>query len=369
MANTKREKHKANLRMAVFFLMLLVPFILFLPQTGYLDLQIIHIEKRTPTPLPTLATTPLREFPAALENYISDRIPYRHEMIRLQAAVNLKVFGTVESTKVMLGRDRWLFSRNQPPANNQWDFQGIDHFTPDETAAIRAQLETLAARYAAEGREFVLLIGPNKEGVSIAHMPPSVRVLNEESRADALVQSLQGIEGLHVVWPKDELAAATEFTTYYKYDTHWNHLGAYMASRRMFAAVGIQTPPLAELAIRPNTESVPVDLANQSGIYPFANDDVSWTVDYNTHIRAPGEIGNEGFVSSAEDPRYILVMRDSFATMMMPFIQRTFAQGQYLDAALATAADVNAANADIIVLELVERNLHLLPTILSNLIG
>lgn len=365
-----KPKHKQVIRFTAFFLALFIPLLAFFPQTGYVDLTIIDFEKRTPAPPPSLEDTPLTQFPAELQNYVLDHLPWRHGMIRLNATFNYLVFGTVESTKVMVGKDGWLFSKNVEPENNQFDYQGVQHFTAQELEEIYAKLELLAQKYAEEGREFVFVICPNKERMCAEYMPDSVPIINEMNRADELAAYVSGVPGLSVVYPTAQLLQQGQTqAVYYKYDTHWNELGAYVASAEVFKALGIDASALQELQVTKTSTSAVCDLADVAGIYPFAIGDYVYNINYAPEVQASDVLGNDPFVSNAADARNILVMRDSFASNMMPYIIRTFASGQFADYTTVTGSYVQELNPDIVVLQIVERHLYKLLGVLNALLA
>ena len=221
---------------ALFFAALVLPFPLFWLLRGGLDTS--NHENRTLTSWQDVAEAPWSEKTAVFEEMLGDHAAFRNQFMTLNAAFNYRLFGTVQSSEVLLGRDEWLFYKNVSDSRSLDDYQGLNLYSPEQLGQIAADLTALQQLLAQRGVQLVLLVAPNKEGVYSEYMPAGVPQVGP-TKAQLLVQYLQANTSVPVVFPQAELReAAGQVQVYYKQDTHWNHAGALVGSRALQAALG-----------------------------------------------------------------------------------------------------------------------------------
>ena len=113
------------------------------------------------------------------------------------------------------------------------DYQGTNHYSADEMERFGALLKQAEENLASRGIKLVFYMVPNKEQVYSEFMPSSVKVVQEQSKADLLYEYLKENTDCDVYYPLDEFRKAKDdwCQIYRKYDTHWNDMGAFMASQ------------------------------------------------------------------------------------------------------------------------------------------
>lgn len=121
-----------------------------------------------------VAEAPWREKTAVFEDMLGDHAAFRNQFMTLNAAFNYRLFGTVQSSEVLLGREEWLFYKNVSDSRSLDDYQGLNPYSPDQLGRIAADLSALQQLLAQRGVQLVLLVAPNKEGVYSEYMPAGV---------------------------------------------------------------------------------------------------------------------------------------------------------------------------------------------------
>lgn len=315
-----------------------------------------NYENRTLAAFPT-ADTGVRAWPAAFEEWLGDHAPFRNQFLTLKSGAD-RLVGTLDSTNVLLGREGWMFLKDVSDSKSLSDYQGLTAYSAGETAAMAEALTALNDVLAAKGSRLVLLFAPAKEGVYSRYMPDSVPVVSRPTRVGALAGAL-GETGVPVLFPLEELqAAALERQVYYKYDTHWNEAGAWLAAQltlealdRPFAAAW---PEMA-----PDPEKAPLtDLANMCGSWAWCTDDVYWALEAEAAECTLWEAGGEIARYAGAGEGSLLLARDSFGEALAPWLAQGFESATVLHGnqmQVATLLEWQPDLPDVVVLEVAER--------------
>lgn len=303
-----------------------------------------------------------------------NRVVYRQEKLsRLNTYYSYYTTGTLDNREVILGKDNWLFYSTTQDGAPLDDYQGLTTLTQEEWDKILEGVERVQHNMEVWGAEFVLILPPNKEQVYWEYMPMWYR-RQPVSLVDNLTQALQE-KGLNVVNPKAALMEAAQTQqVYYKYDTHWNQLGAYIGTRLALEKLGIPVEPLETQTI----ESQPLtpirhycageDLAQIVSMdWPY-QDDLEYTVDGTVQpdwgaMSVTQE--NNGTYSVYENPEApnqasVLLVGDSFRASMVPLLTREFSTVYVIKLANCTMNTIWNLEPDYVIWECVERRATLL---------
>jgi alginate O-acetyltransferase complex protein AlgJ len=260
---------------------------------------------------------------------------------------NLRYFltGELASQEVMLGQSGWLFYKTTVYADPIADFQGTNHFQEQKLREIYELLQRVKQRLAERGIRFVVMILPNKEQIYDNFMPESVRKIHEQSRADLLVDYLEQRGNLEIVYPKAELHTLRDrYQLYYKHDTHWNELGAWVAAQQLMDKLYGQRQFLEDQAIDAAPASFH-DLAHLINMGWYFDDDQEYRVHRDEGRAAP------------RSPDKLLWVGDSFQTAMEPVLQPLFSQVTIVHREKFDASILDNETPDVVVLQYVERSL------------
>lgn len=305
---------------AGFALLLAGPWLVWPLARGLCDTT--NYENRTLAAFPTLEAG-VDGWPAAFEAWLGDHAPFRNQFLTLKAGAD-RLVGTLDSTNVLLGEEGWMFLKDVSDSKSLSDYQGLTAYTAEETQAMADTLTALNEALAARGSRLVLLFAPAKEGVYARYMPASVPVVRRPTRVQALAEAL-GETGVPVLFPLNELeAAALERQVYYKYDTHWNEAGAWLAAQLTLEALD---KPFAAAwpEMAPDPEKAPLtDLANMCGSWAFCTDDVYWALEAEAAACTLWEAGGEIVRYAGAGEGSLLLARDSFGEALAPWLAQGF---------------------------------------------
>ena len=190
-------------------------------------------------------------------------------------------------------------------------------------------------------------------------MPDSIPVVARPTRVQSLTDYLRQNTEVPVLFPLEALQTAGQTTqVYYKYDTHWNDVGAWLAAQQLLQALDL---PYADTlpAVQVNEEkTAPTDLANMCGSWAFCTDDLYYEVD------APAAQCTEG-TSETELTRYqgsgtqnLLLVRDSFGAALGGRLAQGFDETLVLHGNLLSVENLTAQQPTlppVIVVEVGER--------------
>lgn len=269
--------------------------------------------------------------------------------------------GDIESRQVLKGTDGWLFYKTTTDGEPLDDYIGEARFS-DETLQLSAEnITRLNDELSAKGIHFVLMVIPNKEQIYSEHII-DVERFSTTTRTDLLIDYLQENTDVDIVYPKNELLAYKDkYPLYYKYDTHWNGLGAYIGySKLMKILYGTELFSLDEASISstPLTsyDVVTDDLAHLANLRWKYNDETLYTVDgYRFHNPSDSDknlcFTNEECLNSDT----LLFIGDSFKASLLPYLEQSFRCSYVSDVAYCSSTRLDEVSPNIVVLEYVER--------------
>lgn len=324
-------------------------------------------ENRNLAEKPALTSENFESFPAEYEAYYNDALPFRNQLIRLNNTLQYFLFRQQDINGVAIGRDGWLFYCSEEAGNPVNQSLGCWHFSEEELQTMAESMQTTKDSLAERGIEFVLFIPPNKETIYMEKLPSYYEQQDEYTATDQLTDYLRAHTDVTVVYPKEELlvykAKHPDRQLYLKLDSHWNNLGAYIGTRSLAKALGIEMPAPEELAMKEiqkntgdlatvmNAAVTDVDTDYELfGISPYTAEKLKEDAESELVYTAPGA-----------DRRHVFVARDSYSIALAPIFAAQFEKSTFVHHTLYSQDKVLASDADIYVLEIVERNEYQLP--------
>ena len=350
------ERRKNIATIILFFALIGLPYLLWPMGEQFLDTQ--ENENRTLAEIPTLTLAEISYFPSRMEKYIDDHLPFRNEMIQSYNLIRYTLGETFNG--VIKGKDGWLFYTGNDLVDH---YKGRNLLTEEQLIQIADNLVRSRDKFAEEGREFVIFIAPNKNRIYADYMPDYYGEPAEMYQGQQIVEYLRKNTDLRVIFPVEELEKAVnnsgeELLFYYKTDTHWNPMGAYIGASALLKELGIEMPMYDEIEIKAE-EFVGGDLANMLNL--SSKIDAGMKYEPKTHERSEVEIERRDPIVAYHnlahglDQRKIMIYRDSFATNMLPTINSQFSENRILHFVDYTSEMVRQEDPDIFVLEAVER--------------
>lgn len=358
--NIKPSKTKINLLWIIIFALLIIsPRAVYFLTFGLVDTQ--NHENRNAASKPALNIENIEAYPGQYESYFNDRIPFRNQLIRLNNYIDYFVFKQSSSVHVEIGKDGWLFYRSENDGNPLEQSLGGRLFSDEDLETISLRLISMKDNLAKKDMEFVLFIAPNKETIYREYIPDYYVQESAITQVDQLVSYLSKNTDIRVVYPKDritkEKSKNPDRPLYYKLDTHWNDLGAYLGAISFTDEFGLKLPSLENVSITENGRSNG-DLADLLNI-AIPNGDKYFEIEGVSNLATVTEksdfYSEYIFHTPGADSRRLFVYRDSFSSAMAPYVATQFAESKWVYSGYFQGSQIYDYDPDIFVLEIAER--------------
>lgn len=322
-----------------------------------------NFENRFKAELPAWPSTQ-REWarlPRNFERWYNDHFGLRGTMIKGYVLARYHVLGAIQVNTVLLGRDGWLYYTSMDPAIDPIaSYRGTNLLGEDMLASIAANLNAWHDWCAARGIQFVFFVAPNKSAIFPEHLPASIKPVPRPNRLvqfhDYMRQHCRAL----IVDPTEKLLQRKDEPIYYRTDTHWTTLGALYATRSLMDAVRPKLPPRDDwFVLNPASFNKTVttqgggDLAHMLIMAEAMSDHV-------VHLNPLEDRNATAHAQGLSRPKAIL-HGDSFSVFLPPFLAQDF---ELIYPPINSRLDpvfIETEKPQLLILQLVERNLPVLP--------
>lgn len=252
----------------------------------------------------------------------------------------------IESRTVLLGKDNWLFYKASDDGDSIADYRGTNHYPKEKMKNIKVQLEKQQKFFAGKGIQLLFFIVPNKESVYAEQMPDHIKRKTETTRADKFARYLQENSELDVVYPKKELMAAKQiYPTYYKTDTHWNQVGAFVGIQCLKEYIDGDFQSVTDVKFVEKKKNYAGDLAKLCKMTDKYNDDIKYA------------LKSSSVDQTLKSKKKLLIIGDSFSDLMPEIARQYFKQVRTAGIWNFKLSDLEKEKPDVIVWECNERYL------------
>lgn len=312
--------------------------------------------------------------PAQFEEWLNDHAPFRSQWLNAYAVLNYCLFGCVDNEQVIVGKDGWFFYTGDSAVS---EMLGVSLFTEEEMKEILKDLLAVREQYVDRPEDFALFVAPDKEKIYSQYLPAAYENKTKTSRAAELVRYIREHSDIQVVYPVEKLKREAEgsFPLYYKTDTHWNRLGAFVGVQELIDCLGGRPCSLSELTIsmegkRTGDLILLSHLPEQfyedpdplfAGYYDEAEISVLEEDLLGTGIR-------KAVNKKPADERTLVMVRDSFGDAMNTSLCRYFKEVTSINWEKVSKAPGEEFFGDLFVYEIVERRLLQMPDNLKILV-
>lgn len=286
-------------------------------------------------------------------NYVGDHFAFRANLITAHNAMLSHFFHTSASKDVVLGKEGWLYYKQ-----TENDYLGKNVMTEQQIENVAHTLHMIQQYVTQNGSQFLFFIAPNKNSLYGEYMPYSAHIFSEQSNAENLIAELQKqdvnyIDFFTIFGQKEEIL-------YHKWDTHWNNKGAALARDSIMRDLGIED------GLQWYDESCSI-IKNHKGdlyemLYPMGkqlDDNVIFERDFyytaDNEIHSAEDIQIDTTNESKEHS--LLLFRDSFGNALYPFLADSFGHSRFSRKMPYTITMMNELGADVVLIEIVERNI------------
>ena len=334
----------------------------------FVDAKLDHnnYENRELADWNTVKTSTWKNLSANLELYLTDNIPYKNEVSALNKEIDLKIFHDLYDSRVLVGKENWLFYKGD---NCIQDYRGGYLLSDEELLNYKLAAENLQDKYIAMGKKICIMITPNKEEVyGDLYLPDKIKVKSEISRADQIVAYLEKNTTIPIIYPKQSLIDARDkgYVVWRKYDTHWNTIGAFIASQELLKCLGGNDMAIEQCEIVQEEGTISGDLANMLGLGKKYSDDSVYEIDGYLNEIHVNEVENipQSFLyylkteSDVLNGKSIMMIGDSFLGAMEQFVSANYEKAVYIHRDNFSQFEENkieTEDPDIIVFQTAER--------------
>ena len=308
-------------------------------------------------------------FGNGLGHWFDDHFGFRAALVRWFGETRLFWLGVSPSSTVIKGRGGWLFYADDSALD---DYVAERPFAPEELRAWRSALVATNDWLNERGVRFVFTIAPDKHVIYAEQMPASLHRVGGTSRTEQLFEYLRHTTNLALVDVRPALFEAKgDERLYHLTDTHWNDRGAFVAYREIIEAVRRMVPsvpaPWSRNDFDPVTrDSAGRDLAGMIGLTRVLRES-----DLMLIPRRPRQarvVEPPGATPTDEEGRLVteipgsrlpraLIIRDSFASGLAPFLSEHFGRAVYLWQNYVGADAVLHEKPAVVIQEIVGRHL------------
>ncbi len=281
----------------------------------------------------------------SVENFTDD-LTFTEEAVKVTNNITAALSDDeyIDSNQVLAGKGGWLFYKRTDDGNAMADYQGTSEFSDNTMEEIKDSLLQQRQIFEEKGVRFVVMIIPNKEIIYSEYMPSTVSRVSEITRCDKLYEFLNNNTDLEIVYPKSDLIKAKEVAqVYYKYDTHWNKVGAYVGTQSLLSELYGTYQEISQSDLRIEHENMSGDLAALINLSEKYNDDIECYVAEDSYNKQQQVVDK------------LLIVGDSFSDLMMNDLEYYFEEVNQVGVWMFKMNMLDEYKPDIVLWECVER--------------
>lgn len=301
-------------------------------------------ENRVFTDSLTISIERLDAFPKECEAYLSDNFSFRSPLISIYQQVKYAMNSSPYPDKVILGKDGWLFNAGKEVEI----YRGVLDFSDSELNAFKAEWANRKRYFDSTGIAFYWIICPVKHNVYPEKLPFSVRPSSKGRRTTQLIQYLDNGENSFIIDPTDMLQKEKErHKVFYQHDNHWNYRAGYLATEMLLERIRADFPnkiiPSADVVWYDSTlkdfgyqrEVIGIDQLHEVTSFHRYRTERSFKTKnhgFTPPPTFPYPWEYERVFKSNENKNglTVLIIRDSFGQLMMPFLKESFQETSFL---------------------------------------
>ena len=354
-------KNRFILILILFLSFLIMPNVIY--KIFYKHFDHNNYENRTFASSPILALPNINEYPKKYEEYFNDYLPFKTELVKLKNLSDIFVFKNVFNRIVFLGKEKWLFHK----WNNTYSFN------EEELETAKNNLIHFRDELKKKDIDFIFMVCPDKQLIYPEYVPNYIKGKLPNNGTEIFIEYLKNNSDIKVVYPKNEfLKYKDKYQLYYKYDAHWNTLGAYIGYTELMKSLNIHVDNIDNVDIKDFDGNQSYNL----GIYQYNdmayllslskikyyNDDKTYiisnyiTKNYETNYYILDNYFSFNSKSYKSDNN-IMIIRDSYAMNIIDYIATGFKQSEFIHIDSFKNENITEYKPDIVVFQLVEWDL------------
>ncbi len=274
-----------------------------------------------------------------VETYVQDQFPFRKLLINLKSDTEV-ILGKEENNGVYLGKEGYLFKK--PGAY--------------EEEILHKNVEAIIGLSKKLGDKLTIIIAPPSSVVLEEKLPDFVDSKLENEYHEFIMEALKESQVLHIL---EKLKDHDKESIYFKTDHHWTQYGAYLAYEEFMHSISEKPVDNTSFIVNKTPDFQGTlyskfrgSIVNGEDFFLFESPSQDVLVEYISENRLENKIlfkenlttrdkykvyldGNYPLIkirnSEGEEKEKILVIKDSYANAMIPYLSESFSEVHYLD--------------------------------------
>ncbi len=340
---------KHTIKISKNFLIIFFLIFIYIPIFGLVfNIQdgLENTEKRNMAEFPKFKTA--GQFTDGFLKYFEDNFGFRYSFMRLASNLKIKLFKTYPKNidiKVLKGKEGWLFYKL---SNETEDFEGRVPFSNEKIEKI-IQNNKIREKKLSPAK-FYILIPPDKTVIYPEFLPDNIQSkenIKNSRITGILAANTASKESLKIIYPKNILVQNKEKgSLYFTTDTHWTNLGAYFGYIELIKTIQKDFSNLKPLNIK--------DFEKEEYIYN--KPDLANIV--NIGVKNKEKSYKYLCRNNNKNPLKVLIFGDSFYENLDSYLKCAFKDVKFVNSNTINAKAVKDFMPDIIILEIVQRNIR-----------
>ncbi len=286
---------------------------------------------------------------AELTDYMGSRFALRPYMVSARSFLYEKLLRSSAEDQVVLGSDGQFYY-----SSTLDDYCG-HALSGEDLARIADRLLAIQSETEARGAQFLFTVAPNKNSLIPESMPSRYPAGHEQSNWSRLLPMLEE-RGVHAVDLHSVLAGNAAL--YYRTDSHWTAEGAAIAADALLGALGresgFSSGPFSENGLHVG------DLYQM--LYPVGKGREAELIYAPGHVHRTDSDPRGGNAitirtNSPDGTGTLYCRRDSFGIALYPYLADAFEQAEFSRSSDWSEEAFSDLDADVVILEIVERSI------------
>lgn len=266
----------------------------------------------------------------------------------------------------ILGQNGWLFLAVE---NALDDYLGSNILNNSEMDKYVNEMTALQNLCNQKNKKLYYITLPNKAQVYSEHMP-SYTIVDNYKRTQRLTDYIKAHSDIKIIYPLEEMIASKNLLQlYFKTDTHWNETGAFVGVQALLSLMEMPVTNIQSVSFSSH-KFANGDLVKLGNLNVEDYEDVGYSFVYKPEIAVTplnGTVADDPIyqsVSTSDNQCNVVLIGDSYRVFMANYLSKDFRNYTHIHRDnLSDPLAISALqNADIIVVESVERVSHTLLT-------
>ncbi len=227
---------------AVFALMLAIPAVRMLT-TPFETYSTAEKRKLAVIPEIRFNSKLLNEFPRKFENFFNDHFGHRKAFLRFYNYTKVVWFKQSPNKTFLVGKDDWLFL-GMPDVVK--DFRGMTKLSNEQKNSWADRLMQKERFFRQKGVQYLFVVEPDKKTIYPEYYPDHINQLHSFSKRYQLTTHLPKETASYFLDLTEPLLKAKNYERlYFKTDSHWNDVGAFVAYQSIIKKINQWYPEIS----------------------------------------------------------------------------------------------------------------------------